>query len=111
MADVELRANSLRLRFERGSPEPSDVDIFGFMKTRMGLKSEKLLSMYKDKNDVSVIIKFKTEEDMRNTLRNLPDTMEFAYSKYQSATVKLSPANAIVRYVRLFNLPPEIERP
>lgn len=109
MADVELRANSLRLRFERGSPEPSDVDIFGFMKTRMGLKSEKLLSMYKDKNDVSVIIKFKTEEDMRNTLRNLPDTMEFAYSKYQSATVKLSPANAIVRYVRLFNLPPEIE--
>lgn len=109
MAEFELRANSVRLRFERGSPEPSDSDIFAFMKTRMDIKCEKVLSMYKDKNDVSVIIKFKTEEDMKNTLLNLPDTMEFAYSKYQSATVKLSPANAVVRYVRLFNLPPEIE--
>lgn len=108
MAGTELRKNSLRVRFERGSPEPTDPEIFGFMKTRMMLKSEKLVSMYKDRSELSVIIKFKMEEDMRNTLRNLPNAVEFQYNKYESTTVKLSSANAVVKYVRLFNLPPEI---
>lgn len=109
MADTELRANSLRIRFERGVPEPADSEIFKFMKSKMGLNGDKLLSMYKDKSETSVIIKFKREEDMRNTLSDLPGTMLFEYSKYESTEVKLSSANAIVRYVRLFNLPPEIE--
>lgn len=55
MADSELRANSLRIRFERGVPEPTDHEIFKFMKSKMGLSSEKLLSMYKDKSEMSVI--------------------------------------------------------
>lgn len=109
MADTELRANSLRIRFERGVAEPADSEIFKFMKSKMGLKSDKLLSMYKDRNEMSVIIKFKAEEDMRNTLRDLPETLTFEYNKYESTEVKLSSANVIVRYVRLFNLPPEIE--
>lgn len=109
MADTELRANSLRIRFERGVPEPTDHEIFKFMKSKMGLSSEKLLSMYKDKSEMSVIVKFKREEDMRNTLSDLPGTMVFEYNKYESTEVKLSSANAIVRYIRLFNLPPEIE--
>lgn len=78
-------------------------------RAKMALNSEKLLSMYKDKNETSVIIKFKRDEDMRNTLRDLPSTMLFEYNKYESTEVKLSAANAIVRYVRLFNLPPEVE--
>lgn len=109
MADTELRANSLRIRFERGVPEPTDSEIFKFMKAKMGLNSEKLLSMYKDKGEMSIIIKFKKEEDMRNTLRDLPNSMLFEYNKYESTEVKLSSANAIVRYVRLFHLPPEVE--
>lgn len=109
MADIELRANSLRVRFDRGVPEPTDSEIFKFMKAKMALNSEKLLSMYKDKNETSVIIKFKRDEDMRNTLRDLPSTMLFEFNKYESTEVKLSAANAIVRYVRLFNLPPEVE--
>lgn len=109
MADTELRANSLRIRFERGVPEPADSEIFKFMKSKMGLNSEKLLSMYKDKSETSIIVKFKKEEDMRNTLSDLPGTMVFEYSKYESTEVKLSSANAIVRYIRLFNLPPEVD--
>lgn len=77
MADTELRANSLRIRFERGVPEPADSEIFKFMKSKMGLNSEKLLSMYKDKSETSIIVKFKEEEDMRNTLSDLPGTMVF----------------------------------
>lgn len=109
MADTELRANSLRVRFERGVPEPADSEIFKFMKSKMKLNSDKLLSMYKDKNETSIIIKFKKEEDMRNTLSDLPGKMLFEYNKYDSTEVRLSSANAIVRYIRLFNLPPEID--
>lgn len=109
MADVELRKNSVRLRFERGDPEPTDADIFCFMKDKMALKCDTLLSMYKEKNEMSVIIKFKKEEDAQRTLMRLPNVMEFHYNKYQSANVKLSMANAIMRYVRLFNLTPEVE--
>lgn len=109
MAETELRANSLRVSFERGVPEPTDSEIFRFMKSKMNLKSDKLLSMYKDKSEMSVIIKFKKEEDMRNVLCDLPGTLLFEYNKYEHTEVKLTSANAIVRYVRLFNLPPEID--
>lgn len=109
MADMELRTSSLRLRFEREDPEPTDADIFSFMKDKMALKCDTLLSMYKEKNEMSVIIKFKKDEDAQRTLMRLPNIMEFRYNKYQSANVKLSMANAIMRYVRLFNLPPEVE--
>lgn len=109
MAESVLRANSLRLRFERGQPEPTDAEIFAFMKGKMGLKSNNLLSMYKEKPEQSVIIKFRTEDDLKETLLRLPGSMEFAYNKYQSTTVQVSAASAIVRYVRIFNLPPEVD--
>lgn len=109
MAEAVLRANSLRLRFERGKPEPTDTEIFAFMKGKMGLKSDNLLSMYKDKPEQSVIIKFQTEDGFKEALSRLPGTMEFAYNKYQSTTVQVSAANAVVRYVRIFNLPPEVD--
>lgn len=109
MADMELRTNSVRLRFDRGDPEPTDADIFSFMKDKMALKGDSLLSMYKEKNEMSVIIKFKKEEDAQRTILRLPSTMEFRYNKYQCANIKLSMANAIMRYIRLFNLPPEVD--
>lgn len=84
MAEAVLRANSLRLRFERGKPEPTDTEIFAFMKGKMGLKSDNLLSMYKDKPEQSVIIKFQTEDGFKEALSRLPGTMEFAYNKYKA---------------------------
>lgn len=104
-----LKVNSLRLRFERGSAEPADADIFAFMRDKMKLRSSDLLSMYKEKSTMSVIIKFKTEEDMVKSLERLPGTMDFVIDKYRSCKVTLSAANSVVRYVRLFNLPPEVE--
>lgn len=106
---AELKVNSLRVRFERGSAEPTDADIFAFMRDKMKLRSDDLLSMYKDKPSLSVIIKFKKEEEMVKTLERLPGSMDFVIDKYRSSKVTLSAANSVVRYVRLFNLPPEIE--
>lgn len=106
---ADLKANSLRLRFDRGSAEPSEMDIFSFMREKMKLRCDDLLSMYKDKSSMSVIIKFKSEEDLVKALERLPGSMDFVYDKYRSCKVQLSAANAVVRYIRLFNLPPEVE--
>lgn len=105
----DSKVNSLRLKFERGSAEPSDLDIFTFMKEKMKIPCESLMCMYKEKSTTSVIIKFKTEEGLKSTLDRLPETMEFSSDKYQRCDVQLSAANAVIRYVRLFNLPPEVE--
>lgn len=109
MEDVSLRTNSLKLVFGKSSQEPSDPEIFDFMSKKMKLKPGNLLSMYKDRMEAAVIIKFKTEIDFKDALASLPSEMEFTYNKYQSTKVRLSPASAIVRYVRLFNLPPEVQ--
>lgn len=109
MAESSLKVNSLRLCFPSNSQEPMESEIFDFMRGKMRLKADNLLSMYKDRMDASVVIKFKTEEEFKATLSRLPTTMEFTYNKYQSAQVRLSPASAIVKYVRLFNLPPEVD--
>lgn len=106
---ADLKANSLRVRFDRGSAEPSDADIFSFMKEKMKLRCDDLLSMYKDKTSMSVIIKFKSEDDLVRALERLPGSMDFVYDKYRSCKVQLSAANAVVRYIRMFNLPPEVE--
>lgn len=109
MAESDLKTNSLKIRFAGNCREPTEPEIFDFMRGKMKLKADHLLSMYKDKLDASVIVKFKNEEEFKATLARLPGTMEFAYNKYESTQVRLSPANAVVKYVRLFNLPPEVD--
>nr|XP_029722574.1 uncharacterized protein LOC109413991 [Aedes albopictus] len=105
----ELYANSLRVRFEPGSMDPPDAAIFSFMRDKMQLRSDDLLAMYKERSTMSVLIKFKTEEDVLKTLDRLPRTMDFWIEARWRSIVTLSLANSTVRYVRLFDLPPEIE--
>lgn len=109
MSDSDIRIGSLRLRFEQNSPEPTDAEIFHFMKEKMMLNHETLLCMYKDKTELSVIIKFKTEDDLKAVLKRFPETMDFDYSTQRCCKVQLSAASTVVKYVRLFNLPPEID--
>lgn len=109
MPSNEVKINSLRVRFERGNREPSEAEIFIFMKEKMQLDHTKLLCMYKENAELSVIIKFKTDNDLMEILCKLPGSMEFTYNDGQSCKVQLSAAKEVVRYVRLFNLPPEIE--
>ncbi|KAL1404365.1 hypothetical protein pipiens_018925 [Culex pipiens pipiens] len=80
MAESDLKTNSLKIRFAGNCREPTEPEIFDFMRGKMKLKADHLLSMYKDKLDASVIVKFKNEEEFKATLARLPGTMEFAYN-------------------------------
>lgn len=104
----EARANSLRIYFGPGKKEPLDHGIFNFMKQKMRLNPNSLLSMYKESKENCVYIKFKTEEMLTNTLLDLPESMDFEYNKYESTKVTFSSASTVFKYVRIFNLPPEI---
>lgn len=105
----EARANSMRIHFGPGKKEPTDHEIFHFMKVKMSLSPATLLSMYKDPKENCVFIKFKTEEQLKAALLRLPSAMDFDYSKYESTRVTFSAASTVFRYVRIFNLPPEID--
>ena len=109
MSDSDLKTNSVKIRFDGSGWEPTEPEIFDFMRGKLKLKADNLLSMYKDRLDAAVIIKFKNEEVFKATLARFPGNVEFAYNKYESTQVRLSPANAVVKYVRLFNLPPEVD--
>ena len=105
----EARANSMRVYFGPGKKEPTDHEIFHFMKVKMSLSPAHLLSMYKDPRENCLFIKFKTEEHLKAALLRLPSAMDFDYSKYESTRVTFSAASTVFRYVRIFNLPPEID--
>lgn len=104
----EARANSMRIYFGPGKKEPMESEIFDFMKNKMRLSSDSLMSMYKESRESCVYIKFKTDAQLKTSLRNLPSSMEFHYNKYESTTVTFSAASTQFKYVRIFNLPPEI---
>ncbi|KAL1377758.1 hypothetical protein pipiens_004125 [Culex pipiens pipiens] len=86
----EARANSLRIYFGPGKKEPLDHGIFNFMKQKMRLNPNSLLSMYKESKENCVYIKFKTEEMLTNTLLDLPESMDFEYNKYESTKSKVN---------------------
>lgn len=104
----EARANSMRIYFGPGKKEPMDREIFNFMKQKMRLNPNSLLSMYKEPKEHCVYLKFKTDDMLKNTLLDLPASMDFEYNKYESTKVTFSPASTVFKYVRIFNLPPEI---
>ncbi|KAL1375678.1 hypothetical protein pipiens_004603 [Culex pipiens pipiens] len=56
MAESDLKTNSLKIRFAGNCREPTEPEIFDFMRGKMKLKADHLLSMYKDKLDASVIV-------------------------------------------------------
>lgn len=105
----EARANSMRVHFGPGKKEPTDHEIFNFMKVKMNISPINLLSMYKDPRENCVYIKFKSEEHLKAALVRLPSAMDFDYSVNGSTRVTFSAASTVFRYVRIFNLPPEIE--
>lgn len=104
-----VRVNSMRIDFGRGSPEPKDSEMFMFLTNTLKVKCEDLLCVYRDTNETSMFVKFKNEELLLGTMKTLPPMVSFQYQDGVKRDVLLSSAANDFKYVRLFNLPPEIE--
>lgn len=62
---------------------------------------------YKMGDDRSLCIKYKTSNAMEEALR-IMDTVKFKYANGKSVDVRISPAGINIRYVRIFDVPPEV---
>lgn len=103
------RSNSLRINFGKKSPEPKDAEVFSFLRTTVKVTCEDLICVYRDTSEACIFVKFKTEELFHATLNRLPQTLMFVYQDGVELSVSIISAETSCKYVRLFNLPPEIE--
>lgn len=106
--EKKVRVNTLKVTFKRGSKEPTDAEMFQFCREQ-GFQPEDVYSVHKDKDLGAILIKFKTEALMRAAIEAMQPVMEFHYGDGTNAEVVISEADNSFKYVRIFNLPPEIE--
>lgn len=108
MATNGYRENTMRMYFGRELTNPKDKEVFNFFK-KNGIKSDMLLSMYREGKEYSVFAKFRDERVLKETLTRLPATVAFEYDNGDKVSIAISIAGKQFRYVRIFGLPPEVE--
>lgn len=108
MADAKVRVNTLKFAFGRGSSEPTDAEMFEFCRQRQ-FNPEEIYSIHKEKDSMAIYVKFKSESFMKKVLHNMQAVLTFKYADGKSADVTVSEADISFKYIRVFNLPPEIE--
>lgn len=104
-----VRKNTLKLMFETGAKAPVHMDVLRFIMDKLKLSATDLHSVYKDENDGNFYLKFIDEAAFSGFLNNLEEHYQFQYNDGSTTFVQLATASRIFRYVRIFNLPPEIE--
>lgn len=102
------RKNTLKVNFPVGSIQPTDKEMVDFV-LQYGLTGIELHSVYKDISDSCIYIKFHTREVMADFLSNSQSNITFNYLNGTIVKVSISDANIDCIYLRIFNLPPEIE--
>ena len=99
--------NTAQFRFPTASPRPSWAEIASFVKQLEGdlLQIE---TAYRTAQERSLFIKFTSREAMTESLRKNADPRKFYYTNGEAVEVQMSIAGSNVRYVRVFDLPPEV---
>lgn len=106
--EKKVRVNTLKVTFKRGSKEPTDAEMFQFCREQH-FKPEEIYSVHKDKELGAIMIKLKNENLMRAAIQALQPVLNFSYSDGTTTEVTVSDADNSFKYVRVFNLPPEID--
>lgn len=102
-----LVKNTLMFRFPDGAPGPSVVEIARFVKSFDADKFT-MESSYKISEERCICIKFMNERAMKDALMQNPENHVFQYSSGETVEVKMSVAGGCSKYIRIFDLPPEV---
>lgn len=97
--------NTAQFRFPAGSPRPSWADIANFIK-QLEIDVKSMEAVYKTAHDRSIYIKFACFEAMTQSLQKNTEPKQFQYANGTSVQVQMCIAGT--RYVRVFDLPPEL---
>lgn len=99
--------NTLAFVFPENAAQPTLADMARFIKA---LNSDHLTmeTVFKISDQKSVFIRFKNKEAMKYSLEHNVDMLPFHYSNGNKVMVRMTVAGENTRYVRVFDLPPEI---
>lgn len=107
--ESSVRKNTLKLCFESGAKIPSHLEVLRFVTGHLDLSAADLHSVYKDENDGLFFIKFLDDGKFNEFCNHVEEAYAFKYDDGSRTPVTLAMASRIFRYVRIFNLPPEID--
>lgn len=103
----ETIENTAQFQFPVASPRPSWAEIAVFLKQLNGRILD-IETAYKTAQDRSLFVKFVTREAMMESLERNSGPRKFQYDNGKTVDVRMSIAGSNVRYVRVFDLPPEV---
>lgn len=105
----KTRKNTLKIVFANGAKIPLHLDVLKFTAQVLKIPAPDVHSIYRDENDRCFYIKFIDEPTFNEFTGRIDDQYRFKYNDGEGTTVKLEVASRLFRYVRIFNLPPELE--
>lgn len=107
MDEMDEIVNTVQFRFPPASPRPSWSEIANFVKQ---LEEDLLLieTAYRTAHDRSLFVKFVSREAMIGSLKKNAEPRRFLYTNGTAVEVRMSIAGSTLRYVRVFDLPPEV---
>lgn len=103
------RKNTLKIVFGSTAKSPKHLDVLRFVGGKLGIPAESVHSIYKDENDHAFYIKFMDENEFNCFGTGLEEQYTFEYDDGTKTPVRIDIASRLFRYVRIFNLPPEID--
>lgn len=105
----KVRKNTLKVVFASGLRAPAHLDVIRFTANVLKIPAPEVHTIYKDENDRCFYIKFLDEPDFNCFVSGIEEQYRFEYGDGESTFVKLEVASQLFRYVRIFNLPPEVD--
>ncbi|XP_055601406.1 uncharacterized protein LOC129750180 isoform X1 [Uranotaenia lowii] len=108
MSEPKIRIHTLRFSFGKDAAEPTEAEMFQFCEDRC-FKPEDLYSVHKERESRSILVKFNNELLLNSYVCNLRPVHTFSYVNGTTTEVAMTEAGVNLRYVRIFNLPPELE--
>ncbi|KAL1403769.1 hypothetical protein pipiens_019217 [Culex pipiens pipiens] len=104
-----VRKNTVRLVFGPGVKVPSYLEVLKFTMNNLKLSAADMHTIYKDENGGQFYVKLVDEESFAAFIADTDEEYIFKFEDGSTAKVTVEQASRIFRYVRIFNLPPEIE--
>lgn len=99
--------NTLMFRFPDGAAGPSVVEMARFAKA-FDADRFTMESVYKISEERCICIKFMNERTMKDALMQNHEEHVFEYSNGDKVQIKMSVAGGCSKYIRIFDLPPEV---
>lgn len=106
--DRVQKKNTIGFEFGKNGAMPSVKDAITFVAKDLKIKETDVHTVYRDPTENTFYVKFIDEEVLKEMTQRLRATETFKYGDGTTAQVHVVPADGFFRYVRVFNLPPEV---